>query len=132
MYGESVLFVVLAVGVGREPASLHTLGLLLQLADAPQTGTSDDADDGGDHEIRDEQRDHQTCDPRNQKYRPALLTEVVFGLDHDGMENADAQESNDCKDDTVEIHKGPHFCWGPAFFLCMSQWQLMYDQTEPV
>ena len=93
-----------AFRVHGKPAFADAVVLLVQFQDAPEAGEGDDTEDDAQVLIGDEEGGHKGGNAGQQERWPALTTEVVFGLDDQGMEHADAEEGGKADEETVPVH----------------------------
>ena len=87
---QSLLFRLRLLG---EPASFHSFSLLEELQDRPEAREAENAKQHRDVDAINEQRADAAAYSHKEERWPALHAEVVFALDDERMEEADAQES---------------------------------------
>ena len=95
-----------AFGIPGEPALLYPLALSKQLADGPEGGGAENADDGRQDGVLDEQGADNTGDADKEENDPGTSAPVVLGLDDDGMPYPDGQKGAEGNDESCEIHNG--------------------------
>ena len=83
---------MLAARVSREPPFAHTFFLLEEFLDAPQRRESHNGRQGTPKEAFDEKSRHCASHAHQQENPPRACAEIVFGLDNNGMEQADNQK----------------------------------------
>ena len=76
----------------REPAFANPFPLLEEFKNRPETRETEDAKKYRYIDVLYEQRPDASSDSQDEKNRPALHSEVIFCLDDDRMEDANAKE----------------------------------------
>ena len=90
--------------VFREPAAQDALFLHEHLADAPEAGEGESADDGGHGVILHKERQDGAQDACEQPEPPAPLAQVILHFDDGRVADADAEEDGGTDQDSIEIH----------------------------
>ena len=94
-----------------EPTSLYTLLLFEELADAPEGGGSEDAEERREIDVGDEESRHATPETYNQIDNPGTGAEIVFRLDDDWVPNAYREKGHYGYCYACEVHY-----WGLKLF----------------
>ena len=95
---------MLSFRVHGEPAFADAVVLLVEFQYAPEAGEGDDAEDDARVFVRDEKRGDEGDNAGHKEGWPALLAEVVFALDDQGVEHSDAKEGSKAYEKTNKIH----------------------------
>ena len=88
----------------REPAFANTFALLEKFEYRPETRETEDAEQHWKIDVFHKERAYAACNSEDEKHRPTLDAEMVFALDDDRVEQADAKKCPQPEYDAVKIH----------------------------
>jgi hypothetical protein len=88
----------------REPAFEHTLLLLENFVDAPETGEGHGTGKGGANKRMDKQRSNRTNHSKNQEKPPDLSSPSVFEADYQRVKEADAGKNGCTYNNPIPVH----------------------------
>ena len=95
--------IVFPFGIAGEPPFLYALPLFEDLFDRPERGKGENAEQRREEHLPAKKRPHDTGNSQHEKNPPAAGSEVIFALDHHGVEKSDDQERTDSDDQSGQI-----------------------------
>ena len=93
------------IRISGKPPLAHALFLLKEFFDTPKWGESEYAYDAAYQGVFDKQCTYGTADADEEENPPRAGAEVVFRFDHNGVEQADAEEGGNANKESFVIHE---------------------------
>ena len=105
MRGEAFALILFLLGILGKPPLAYALLLLKEFLDTPQRGEPEYAYDAAYQGVFDKQCTYGTANADEEENPPRAGAEVVFRFNHNGVEQADAEECGDANEETFVIHE---------------------------